>query len=363
MGAIRTGPVASAQSGALGLNAPVFPSPNSAAPRSPGASGFGPPKHSPLIPAASNPVSNSAAPAGHVDWRRMLIQYMDYLTAECGLARNTIDAYRRDIVEFIELLDDRDICTTSALNVGVVQSYLVRLGERRLSLSSIARHLISVRIFLRYLYIVGVMTDDLTTLLETPKKWQKLPQTLNHSQTEAILSAPQPGEPFYSRDRALLELLYATGMRVSELANLRVRDMNLDVGYLRCLGKGGRERVIPIGSHAIDAIRVYLTTLRKVLVEAAPGEEAVFVSRTGRAMDRTNIWRLVSRYAAAVGIKGPVGPHTLRHCFATHLLEGGSDLRIVQELLGHASVATTQIYTHVDSSRLKNVHSRFHPRQ
>ncbi len=354
---------ASAQSGALGLSAPVFPSPNSALPRSASPQHFGPPGPSPLIPATSCPVSNTATPAGHVDWRRTLIQYIDYLTAECGLSRNTIDAYRRDIVEFIEVLDDRDICTASGVNVGVVQSYLVRLGERKLSLSSIARHLVSVRIFLRYLFIVGILGEDLTTLLETPKKWQRLPQTLNHSQTDAILSAPQPGEPFYSRDRALLELLYATGMRVSEAASLRVRDMNLDVGYLRCFGKGGRERVIPIGSHAIDALNVYLRTLRNVLTESCPDVEHVFVSRTGRPMDRTNIWRLVSRYAAAVGIKGPVGPHTLRHCFATHMLEGGSDLRIVQELLGHASVATTQIYTHVDSSRLKNVHSRFHPRQ
>lgn len=299
----------------------------------------------------------------HVNWPQLLTRFMDYLVSECGLARNTIDAYRRDLLEFISLLDDRDVCSASGLTINVVQSYLVRLNERKLSLSTIARHLVSVRMFARYLHITGVISDDLTTQLETPKKWHKLPHTLNRTQTDAILAAPQPGEPFFFRDRALLELLYATGMRVSELAGLRVRDLNLDVGYLRCFGKGHKERIIPIGSHAIEALRGYLTGLRRVLTETAADVEHVFVSRTGRPMDRTNIWRLVSRYAAAAGINGPVGPHTLRHCFATHMLEGGADLRIVQELLGHATVTTTQIYTHVDMSRLKGLHSKCHPRQ
>lgn len=313
-------------------------------------------------PPFASPAAKSIDPA-HVDWRRQLTQFMEYLTSECGLARNTIDAYRRDLLEFVSLLDDRDVCSASGVTIHVVQSYLVRLSERKLSLSSIARHLVSVRMFVRYLFITGIMTNDLSTQLETPKKWQRLPHTLNRNQTESILMAPQPGEPFYARDRAMLELLYATGMRVSELAGLRVRDLNLDVGYLRCLGKGNKERIIPIGSHAIEAVRAYLTGLRRVLTETATDVEHVFVSRTGKAMDRTNIWRLVSRYAAMAGIHGPVGPHTLRHCFATHLLEGGADLRIVQELLGHATVATTQIYTHVDMTRLKGLHSKCHPRQ
>ena len=177
------------------------------------------------------------------------------------------------------------------------------------------------------------------------------------------MEAPVKGEPFYTRDRAILELLYATGMRVSELASLKDSDVNLDVGYLRCFGKGRRERIIPLGTSAIEAVRVYRAGLRKVLTGPAGHEPALFVSRTGRAMDRTNIWRLVNRYAAAADIKGSIGPHTIRHAFATHLLEGGADLRIVQELLGHVSVATTQIYTHVDISRLKGIHERCHPRQ
>ncbi len=332
-----------------------------ASPMQPEAIGIIPSFHTAPQPPA--PAFNSEQPSAHMDWRRQLIRFTEYLTAECGLARNTIDAYRRDLIEFVALLDDRDICSPAGVNVGVVQSYLVRLSERKLALSSIARHLVSVRMFLRYLHVTGVMQDDLATQLETPRKWQRLPSTLNRTQTEAILSAPQPGEPFYARDRAILELLYATGMRVSELASLKLRDLNLDVGYLRCVGKGNKERVIPVGSQAIDALRIYLTGLRAVLCEHAINEEHVFVSRTGQRMDRTNIWRLVSRYAVASGAPMPVGPHTLRHCFATHMLEGGADLRIVQELLGHATVTTTQIYTHVDASRLKGVHSRFHPRQ
>lgn len=319
----------------------------------------------PAAPAiVGRPPGASATQSGaQADWRRLLQHFIDYLTSECGLARNTIDAYRRDLIEFIDLLDDRDIGSTSALSIQIVQSYLVRLNDRKLSLSSIGRHLVSVRMFMRYLYITGTMTSDLYTQLETPRRWQRLPNTLNQNQTASILSTPQPGEPFYTRDRAILELLYATGMRVSELAGLRLRDLNLDVGFLRCFGKGRKERIIPIGSHAIEAMQAYLTGLRHVLTESHQDVEHVFVSRTGRPMDRTNIWRLVSRYAALAGIKGPVGPHTLRHCFATHMLEGGADLRIVQELLGHATVATTQIYTHVDMSRLKGLHARCHPRQ
>ncbi len=304
-----------------------------------------------------------ASDHGQVDWRRLLRRFVEYLLSECGLAQNTIEAYQRDLREFIDLLDDRDVCIPSRITPHLVREYLIRLSQRRLALSSIARHLVSVKMFLRYLFIVDLLTEDVASLLETPKKWSTLPRTLRPQQVDAILSAPQPGEPLYARDRAILELLYATGMRVSELAGLRLADVNLNVGYVRCFGKGGRERVVPIGSYAIDAVRQYIRGLRKVLTESVIGMDAVFVSRTGRPLDRTNIWRLVGRYAAAAGLPTPIGPHTLRHCFATHMMEGGADLRIVQELLGHADVSSTQIYTHVDTSRLKSIHQRHHPRQ
>ncbi len=312
------------------------------------------------------PGAMASQPAGaspHADWPRLLQRFIEYLVSECGLAANTIEAYQRDLREFLEELHARDICAADRVDALVVRGYLVRLSERRLALSSIARHLVSVKMFLRFLYYAGVLPTDVTTMLETPKKWRKLPATIGRPQVEAMLASPQPGEPFYARDRAILELLYASGLRVSELAGLKIGDVNLTVGYVRCLGKGGRERIVPMGRHAIDAINEYLRTLRGVLAESIHGTEALFVSRTGRPMDRTNIWRLVSKAAATAGIASPVGPHTLRHCFATHLLEGGADLRIVQELLGHADVSTTQIYTHVDSSRLKFVHQRCHPRQ
>lgn len=298
-----------------------------------------------------------------MDWVRLLRQFSDYLVSECGLSQNTISAYSRDLRGFIDVLNDRDICTTAGITSLIIREYLIRLSERRLALSSIARHFVSVKMFLRYLFIIGLMTDDVASHLETPKKWQTLPQTLRPRQVEAILSAPQPGEPLYARDRAILELLYATGLRVSELAALSVGDVNMNVGFVRCMGKGGKERIVPIGSFAMDALREYIGDLRRVLTEPTPKAEALFVSRTGRPLDRTNIWRLVSRYAAAAGIPTPVSPHTLRHCFATHMLQGGADLRIIQELLGHADVATTQIYTHVDTSRLKAIHQRHHPRQ
>ena len=319
----------------------------------------------------THPVSPVGIPAACADpnmqasvsWPVLLRQFVDHLTSECGLAANTIDAYRRDLREFIGVLDDRDICHPSRIDTNLVQSFLIRLAERKLALSTIARHLVSVKMFFRYLFMIGMVSEDLSRTMETPKKWHRLPTTLHQKQVKALLSAPQPGEPYFSRDRAILELLYATGMRVSELAALRLSDMNLDVGYLRCRGKGGKERIVPIGSHAISAVRQYLRGLRSTLLSSAVYCDAVFISRTGRPMDRTNIWRLVSRYASTAGIPGQIGPHTLRHCFASHLLEGGADLRIVQELLGHASVVTTQIYTHVDGTRLKSLHARCHPRQ
>ncbi len=298
----------------------------------------------------------------HLDWPQLLQHFLGYLNAECGLAQNTIEAYRRDLRSFVSMLDDRDVCTAEKVNADLIRAFLVRLADRKLALSTISRHFVSVRMFMRFLHIVGIMPEDIGALLDRPKPWRRLPQALHQRQIEALLAAPQPGDPLYARDRAILELLYATGMRVSESATLRVGDVNLDVGYLRCVGKGGKERVVPIGSHAVQAVRDYLIGLRGKLAEAGGSGDALFLSRTGRALDRTNIWRLVNRYAMIAGLPVGVGPHTIRHSFATHILEGGADLRIVQELLGHASVATTQIYTHVDGSRLKAIHARCHPR-
>ncbi|MCK6455393.1 MAG: site-specific tyrosine recombinase XerD [Phycisphaerae bacterium] len=295
-------------------------------------------------------------------WREASAQFEDYLASECGLARNTLEAYSRDIREFIATMLGRGLDRPDALHPAHVQAHLIVLQQRGLALPSIARHTVSIRIFLRYLHLVGLLSHDLAGLLESTARWRRLPDTLSLPDVEKLLAAPRPDERFYQRDRAILELLYATGLRVSELASLSVGDVNLHVGYLRCIGKGRRERIVPVGTAAIESLRAYLDDARPMLTRRRPDETSLFVTRAGRRMDRTAVWRLVVAYARRAGISRSVGPHTLRHCFATHLLHGGADLRIVQELLGHADVSTTQIYTHVDTSRLQDVHQRFHPR-
>ncbi len=286
-------------------------------------------------------------------------RFLDYLFVECGLAGATITAYQRDLCEF---WDETMEVRGSALTMQDVQGHLASLQQRGLAVASIARHVAAIRMFLRYLYAEKALEKDLADLLESPKRWRSIPRALHERQVDALLNAPDPTDEYYLRDRSLLELLYATGIRVGEAVGLDCEQVNVKVGYLRCLGKGNRERIVPIGADAIRAVGLYLTHLRPSL-EGPHSGHALLLSRTGRRLDRTNVWRLVRKHAAAAGLDGKVSPHTLRHCFATHLLAGGADLRIVQELLGHADVGTTQVYLHVDESRLKEVHRKFHPRQ
>jgi integrase/recombinase XerD len=288
-------------------------------------------------------------------------RFLDYLFLECGLAGETVTAYKRDLAEFWEYLVAADV-EPGEISADDVCQHLKELQQRGLAVSSIARHFASIKVFLRHLFAERCLRRDIASLLESPKRWRNLPDTLRHKQVEALLSAPRPTDEFYLRDRALLELLYATGMRVSEVVDLSVDQLNLDLGYVRCIGKGRKERVVPVGRFAITATRQYMEVLRPRLL-GDRHSTAVFLSRTGRSLDRSNIWRLVRKYATVAGIEGHLSPHTLRHCFATHLLVGGADLRIVQELLGHADVSTTQIYTHVDEAQLKHVHRKYHPRQ
>jgi len=206
-----------------------------------------------------------------------------------------------------------------------------------------------------------MLDDDHTAVLDGPKLWQRLPTVCSAGQVRDLLAAPSPQEPFYLRDKAMLELLYATGIRAGELAGLRLSDLNLDIGYLRCLGKGGRERVIPVGRVAVAAATQYIRGLRPALAGASSGD-FLLLSRTGRPMSRIEIWRLVKKYALRAGMGRNLTVHTLRHCFATHLLTGGADLRSVQEMLGHVDISTTQIYTHVDNERLRSIHRKYHPR-
>ena len=230
--------------------------------------------------------------------------------------------------------------------------------------ASIGRHLVSLRIFFRYLQLEGVLTDNLAELLGSQKLWERVPHVLTPDMVDRLLAAPAPGEPLWRRDRALLELLYATGCRASELSFLKLEHLRLDEGYCLARGKGDKERLVPLGRRAIAAVRDYLQFEREALAcKSAPIKPPwVLVSRRGLRLRRERIWELFKHFAARAGIPGDTSPHTLRHSFATHLLAGGADLRQVQEMLGHASIATTQIYTHVDPARLKAVHKQFHPR-
>lgn len=287
--------------------------------------------------------------------------FMDYLRSECHLAPNTIAAYQRDMKRFIAWLGKKRL---NQLTISNLSDFVGVLSESGLAPASVARNVVALRTFFKFLQLEGIVTENPAELIATQKMWQRVPGVLTHRQVDAFLSAPRKTDSFWQRDVAMLEVLYATGCRASEVCSLRLRDLSLDERQLRCEGKGGKQRVVPIGSRAIDAINRYITELRPELAARCPTDspETLFLSRGGNPLDRIQLWRLVKRYARRAGIDSKISPHSLRHSFATHLLAGGADLRLVQEMLGHASIQTTQIYTHVEHSRLKKVHRQFHPR-
>ena len=285
---------------------------------------------------------------------------MGYAAGECHLAENTVAAYRRDLARFFEWLAGRSIVK---LSIRQLADYMGWLHAKKLAPASIARHIVSLKVFFRYLQLEGVLTENLAELLGSQKLWQRVPKVLSPQQIGRLLECPRKGEAHWRRDRAVLELLYATGCRASELSNLRLLDVHLDERFCLCRGKGDKERLVPLGGRAVGAVGAYLQHERPRL--AAAGRSAadwLLLSSRGRRLRRERIWELLKKYARRVGAPPEVSPHTLRHSFATHVLTGGADLRQVQEMLGHASIATTQIYTHVDSSRLKKVHRKYHPR-
>ncbi len=292
---------------------------------------------------------------------QLVVEFLDHLVVEAGLSNNTILAYGRDLRDFLRFCQDRKVEDVEKLGPRLVQMYLHEVATGPKNETSVRRALVAIRMLLRYAKSTGRIEDDGSNILETPKTWQRLPIVCNKRQVADLLAAPCPDEPFYFRDKAMLELLYATGVRASELAGLNVADLNFNVGYLRCLGKGEKERIIPVGEHALAATREYLHHLRPDLAGPASGDR-LLLSRTGRPLTRIEIWRLVKKYALRAGMPRNLTVHTLRHCFATHLLGGGADLRSVQEMLGHVDVGTTQIYTHVDHERLRRIHKEFHPR-
>jgi len=284
----------------------------------------------------------------------------DYLRSQCFLAENSVRAYRRDLDRFLLWLGDRE---PRELTVHELADYAAWLHQQQLAPASIARNLVSLKIFYRFLQLEGEVRDNPVELLGSPKLWQRIPHVLSPKQLRELFESPRIDEPLWRRDRALLELLYATGCRASEISNLKLADIHLDSGFCRCLGKGDKERIVPVGRRAIEAISAYLEHERPRLATAGGSTPPwLLLSRRGKRLRRERIWELFKKYAARIGASDKVSPHTMRHTFATHMLAGGADLRQVQELLGHANIATTQIYTHVDPRRLKRIHRQFHPR-
>jgi integrase/recombinase XerD len=298
-----------------------------------------------------------AAAEDAAKWREAFTRY---LRSECHLAENSVVAYERDLRHFFDWLRGRRI---AGLVISELADYPAWLTAHELAPASISRHVVSLKVFFRYLQLEGVLADNQAELLGTQKLWQHVPTVLSQSEIESLLTAPKAPRPWWRRDRAMLELLYATGCRVSELSLLRPRDVHLHERYCLCHGKGDKQRVVPLGRQAVVAVECYLEHERPKLaaLRETPSQFLLLSSRGGR-MRRERIWELLKLYAKQSGCSTDLSPHSLRHTFATHLLAGGADLRHVQEMLGHASIATTQIYTHVDHSRLKKVHNAFHPR-
>ena len=293
--------------------------------------------------------------------KELIDSFLDYLSVERALAKNTILAYRADLNLYLDFIDKRGIPVLSKVTKNDIVEFMLFQKAQGISPTSISRRLAAIRMFHRFLARERVLKSDPTTLIDSPKLWKKIPDTLSLNEVEALISQADVRNQQGARDKAILETLYATGMRVSELSNLKTNNVNLDIGFLRCIGKGNKERIIPLGKKAIASIKRYLESSRLHFLKQKTSE-FLFISRSGTKLSRQSVWKLIKRYALEAKIKKSIKVHTLRHSFATHLLERGADLRSVQEMLGHSNISTTQIYTHIDKERLKTVHKMFHPR-
>ena len=286
-------------------------------------------------------------------------EYTDYLKIEKRQSQNTLVAYRRDVSRFAKYLPNKRL---DDAKISDVRSFLVFLrNEEGLAPSSVARCLSSLKSFYEYLSIENLISENPTETIASPRPWRKLPNVMSVEEVDALITAPDINTLAGARDLAMLELIYATGLRVSELVSLKMSAVDLEVGYLRSLGKGSKERVVPIGDVAKTAIESYVNNARPLFQKKRRSGD-LFLTRRGNAMTRQGFWKILKKYSIKAKIEGPVSPHALRHAFATHLLERGADLRSVQMMLGHSDISTTQIYTHVLRQRMREVHERFHPR-
>lgn len=288
--------------------------------------------------------------------------FLHFSLVEKGLSDNTIAAYRRDLRHYIDYIEKVERIKIPDIGRLHILHFLEQLREQGKSAKTIARHISTIRSFHHFLIQDRISTHDPTHHIETPKSGRTLPKVLNMDETEALLAAPDTATPLGMRDKAMVELMYASGLRVSELTSLNKEDVHLTMGFVRCTGKGGKERIIPAGSHALTAIERYLQEGRPKLVSPKRRDEALFLNHYGQRLTRQGFWKVIKALAKKATIEKELTPHTIRHSFATHLLENGADLRAVQEMLGHADISTTQIYTHVTKTRLKDVYSQFHPR-
>lgn len=290
-----------------------------------------------------------------------LEEFRDFLQFERGVSPRTLDAYGRDLQRLVDYAERKGVDDAAAVTSSQLREFVYEMKDRGLAATSIRRTLSAIRTYFAFLIAEEHVSTDPTEQVEMPKTWRRLPSVLSREDVERLLDAPEIGDRLYWRDKALLEFAYAAGVRVSELASLKVRDLDLVEGVATVLGKGSKERMVPIGRTAQRALDVYMRELRPALAKGH-GDGVVFLNAQGRPLTRMGIWKILRKHVRRAGIKKRVTPHTLRHCFATHLLEGGADLAAVQEMLGHSDISTTQIYTHVDREYLRDVHKRFHPR-
>ena len=294
--------------------------------------------------------------------KAIIQEFSDYLRIEKRNSPHTVSAYRRDLSRFSAELAGQKVDSVTTANI---RDFLISLREQGLSPASVARSLSSIKSFFKYLCQDKQFQDNPAEILETPKRWRKLPDVLSSEDVDNLLKSPDLESVLGLRDKAMLEILYASGLRVSELINLQVSQLDMQVGYLRTLGKGSKERIVPIGAMAKKAVENYILNSRPALVSSRKDggkPEELFVTRRGRGMTRQGFWKLLKGYVAQANIRASVSPHTLRHAFATHLLERGADLRSVQQMLGHSDISTTQIYTHILGKRMLEIHQQFHPR-
>jgi len=291
---------------------------------------------------------------------RVFRNYLNHLQVERGLAPNTIEAYQRDIQQFLSYLISQK-CQVVAVGKPELSKYVQRLYEN-LSARSMVRKIVSLRSFFQFLLLDNYIQLDPTESLESPKTWRTLPKYLSEDEVEKLLQQPDLNRPHGLRDRAMLEVLYAAGLRASELVRIRIQEINFEAGFLRVFGKGSKERIVPLGDSALGFVRKYLSEARPHFLRKRKNSIHLFVTQQGKGMTRQYFWMMVRKYGQGIGVKEKLSPHMLRHSFATHLLEHGADLRAVQIMLGHADISTTQIYTHVTRERLKQIYDKYHPR-